>query len=369
MIQAVNAKFKALWGVWFLALQVAFVTKFNKHNPIFFCCGASTTDINGWFHTYYLPGSLIITGDFSRYDSTQVHWYVERETDMYYQLGLWRYVVKTFGKRYSTKDLLRSKMDCWTYCKGCRFRANGGRKTGDVDTCVGNTILSIRFYVSYLQSIHVTPHFVLLGDDNLCIIHPEDVRRAGGPQKIVDGLVIHAKRMGLILKVTASLDPFDVEFLSCKLYPCLPDENGYRFHIGKKIIRALIRFPLITSKQGMTVDDYRDLLVSNLKSQLPLIAHVPIISEISEFIMMNTTVRDVKPEPAWFRPTGALHSVSNESKLAVCHFYHINLNEYQRLISEFCRAYLLDPFTLLHDDLVARMSAYEDVQFRAGSVF
>jgi len=140
------------------------------------CCGVTCEQMNT-----YVTGALsafnhpfFCSCDFSRFDSLQVGFYIDLENAFYRKFGLDEYVQGTYPLVGATmKQLLRMKKSIATYTPGLKFKTDGGRKTGDVDTCLGNTIFSIRFYVSFFIRFKLSYRLLVLGDDNFMILNAE----------------------------------------------------------------------------------------------------------------------------------------------------------------------------------------------------
>jgi hypothetical protein len=111
-------------------------------------------------------------------------------------------------------------------CAYGKYRTTGTRKSGNADTSVGNSVLSVMFYVTVFydrfQRLPGTMEFriIVMGDDVLIRIH----------EKLVDGyleqLLPDSHAAGLKCKVIRARYPRQVSFCSCHFYP-LPD-GGWR---------------------------------------------------------------------------------------------------------------------------------------------
>lgn len=283
LIQNVSNYFKAIHGYWFYAYQLVNKFVYNCTEQFYFAFGAKTDEINHWItKSFYKFDSVVISAsDAKAYDSTQNEMLISSENGLYMAAGYGTWINHFWERSLDPVHLLEMKRTSISYGPGITLKLPGTRRTGDVDTTIGNSILMMRLYLFFFIIKNYPLDKVRLavaGDDNLCFFDKKTfVSVFKSHSSYSEQLIAFSSRIGPILKVHVSEDIEDIDFLSNLIYPCLPDKHGNRFHLGKKPGRTLARLPFMMFKSGLVPKDWDSVMLGNLISLAPLAAHVPFL--------------------------------------------------------------------------------------------
>lgn len=150
----------------------------------------------------------------------------------------WCYSI--YNNAYSDPELRMLLKMClrnivWVRCSdgSFRFEVDGGRCSGDMDTSLGNCLLTIAMLYSYCKGKNIEAAICCDGDDALAFMESNMVGT------FLDGIEEWYLDMGFVMKVDKPVSIFEhIEF--CKCHPVYDGKDWIMLRDPKAIIRDLI---------------------------------------------------------------------------------------------------------------------------------
>jgi hypothetical protein len=152
---------------------------FNKHGPVYYTSGASQRELGDYYRAAledFGPGCTIVENDFSRFESTIGTELLECE---------FRGYVERFGMDPRDLNIFRQQLEQRIYSRyGFTGYRKGGRASGVANTSCGNSYINVALHCAALRRFLV-PHrslydqmrMMVLGDDNILVLHPDLAQR------------------------------------------------------------------------------------------------------------------------------------------------------------------------------------------------
>jgi hypothetical protein len=187
--------------------------------------------VASWFNRVYVKydDPVFLSVDFSKYDMTQGADAIEIELQFYEKIGLNRCSVNA-KYDFPWSKLRDIKMNADRLSRwGHRVSGPGQRKTGDLDTSIGNTLMTVRITTSWLNRHGLKYHIAVLGDDNLTVLESRSVLLAFGSfENARLSYLRWCQKLGIEAKAKFDVEPIRAEFLSKRFYHT---EQGYVFGV------------------------------------------------------------------------------------------------------------------------------------------
>lgn len=286
MIQGCSLCAKVLAGPWFYQLTRAYKDIMNIHSQICYSCGVNSDQINFWFnHSLEVLGGegnvVSLFSDFSKYDVTQRELCIGREIQHYRDLNFTKWV-------QHGEEILAAMYRSTVVAGGIIYSVDGTRKSGDLNTSLGNTKNTAEMIVSWLRMNNLTKwRLICLGDDNMTLIdHRELLEVFDSFDEARHSIIAWATRLGYNLKALIATDLTKAEYCSARFYPT---QSGYV--VGKKPGRILTKISMFLRKSENV--DYARLLMGVVQSYKPTGMHVPFLRVYLEVVEKHLT--GVKP--------------------------------------------------------------------------
>jgi hypothetical protein len=147
-----------------------------------------------------------------------------------------RYVSYLWGKTFSNYGVTR---------RGVRYKTDGTRMSGDMDTGLGNSLIMYVVLSRYLHLVDITKSVMSVnGDDSVIIIERSDLAKARDVTSI--------ERMGFKIKFEVAFELQDMEFCQCRMV-----ETDYGWVLARSPERILTRTGWSPAKYGRKrIKDY-----------------------------------------------------------------------------------------------------------------
>lgn len=302
-IQSGTSEHNVVTGPFFKALSkhvAAVWNVVNKKGPMY-TSGASAEDIGSTIHYMTTEHQFHMEGDFDRFDSTIHRRLLIIAARLYQFLGADAVVIATCLNGISTFG--RTKL-------GIKYSVDGGRKSGDHDTSIGNTLIQCcAMMFCYCEALEcgvdalIENHqfsMVALGDDNYV--------SGSRSLEVVD---IKSRLLALGLELSPVFYPPDVAphmvtFCSSIVLPCLHPDGSQAHVLSTPIGRGI-------AKGGWSVDPtvpVDSLARASAIANSTTMAHVPFLRMLWKRVMELT--RGVEAAPT---DKSTLH----KAKVSVAH--------------------------------------------------
>jgi hypothetical protein len=251
LIQAATDEANLLLGPSMWLFSKEFAKEYRPHNsPWCYASGLNPYQIGNWFGHSLNQGFSVcaIEIDYSGWDGSLCHAALSEEAKMYDRCGLPNYALAVVRGQVRARGRTRC---------GISYHTRQGRKSGDPNTSVGNSMINIgvhAFLLEELLGLAGLYQGIVLGDDALILLSVE-LPPGVTPFWITEQLA----KLGLIAKVIVryGIDVYKSTFCSSLFWPCSPPESeemdgldeftGYV--LAPKPGRVLSKFAIFSEKR------------------------------------------------------------------------------------------------------------------------
>jgi len=340
VVQSISKPFEQLWK--------------RDASKIIFACGLDTSELSETFYEAKMMNANYLDDDFSQYDSTQHSQFHRLLVEIY------TYIMDNYCSTQDKPNLLanfwkvRTQIGETTVGRtrlGLMFKLVGTMKSGQADTCLGNTIINVLTHLyAFVKATGLSVEEVsgkmlmhVLGDDNSMAV-PKEWDITGVENTLI--------KLGLLPKLEEKQFK-EIKFLNLIPYPIEPLENGRDVQLGLLPGRMLERI-LWTHKLPAHKEAH---CVALAKCLLAVSGHVPFIEKFAEGMMLayggNCTELDGRKKYQndwqleksrtiresfgwWLRDSlnsKTIYKANEQTKSFLCDRYSLDLDTYEVALS------------------------------------
>jgi hypothetical protein len=227
---------------------------------------------------------------------------------------------------------LRTK--CYAQCTDgtVKYTARGGRMSGDMNTALGNCIISAALIWAYARQEGIRIRAIVDGDDSVTIMERKDLAR------YMANIVEFMRSKGFILTMEEPVDVLGkVEFCQCRYVEVDPPT------MVRNPVKAITHDHLWVVREGM---HHADILAATGLGGLSLYGNVPILGAYYHALSRASsnglaTLRRMERESSWLREatfTGEYREVTETARLSLWEAWGIAPEEQRQMESFFEQA-------------------------------
>lgn len=188
---------------------------------------------------------------------------------------------------------LRNYVSCFCEDGVVSWIVDGGRMSGDMNTALGNCLLSASMLYAWAESAGVVIKTVIDGDDCVAFLEADDER------KFLDGMVAWYAARGFPMKVEKAVRDFeDIEF--CQCHPVIY-ESGWK--LVRNPVKAITQDHVWLEKGGIT---HLEVLQATGEGGVALYGDTPVLGEYYRMLrgqskLSKRAKRELHTESGWLR--------------------------------------------------------------------
>lgn len=274
-------------------------------------------------HWGALDDPVAVGQDFSKYDQ-----HISKEA-LAYEHALYRHV---YGSAELDKLLSwQLSTTCYANCPDgrVRYKVEGGRMSGDMNTALGNCIISAALIWAYAKEKGIKIRAVVDGDDSVTFLERRDL------EKYVSGIVPWMRTRGFILKVEEPVFELSkVEFCQCR-YVALEPATMVR-----NPLKAITHDHTWIQRDDLT---HEDVLAATGLGGLSLYGNSPVLGSYYRMLSKASgngakTLARMERESSWLREarfTGKYTPPTEESRFALWESWGIAPEEQRQMEAYF----------------------------------
>lgn len=241
--------------------------------------------VDGHWEAFQQPCAVGM--DFSKYDQ-----HISRDA-LQYEHGVY---LSMYGGDSHLQRLLSWQLDTTCYANvrdgKVRYKVKGGRMSGDMNTAMGNCVITAALIHAYSAEMGITTRAMVDGDDSVVFMEQADLARFSS------GIVRWMETRGFILVVEApAFDKSQIEFCQCKyvaLEPPIMVRNPYK---------AITQDHAWIEDRSIT---WQEVLAATGLGGLSLYGHVPVLGAYYDMLARTTaptrrTLQRLDFRSSWLR--------------------------------------------------------------------
>lgn len=216
---------------------------------------------------------------------------------------------------------------CYANCPDgvVRYQVEGGRMSGDMNTALGNCIISAALVWAYARSRRIKVRAIVDGDDSVTFMERADLER------YLDGIVPWMRARGFILNCEAPVDQISqVEFCQCR-YTALEPPTMVR-----NPLKAITQDHVWIKRSDL---EHADVLAATGLGGLSLYGNCPVLGAYYRMLSRASdaglkTLRRMERESSWLREagfTGKYTPATEEARYALWESWGIAPEEQRQL--------------------------------------
>lgn len=188
---------------------------------------------------------------------------------------------------------LRNYVKCYCEDGVVSWVSDGGRMSGDMNTALGNCLLSASMLYAWAESVGVVIKTVVDGDDCVAFLESTD------EQRFMDGLVAWYAARGFPMKVEKTVRDFeDIEFCQCH-----PVQYGEHWKLVRNPVKAITQDHVWLEKGGIT---HLEVLQATGEGGVALYGDTPVLGAYYRMLrgqdkLSKRAKKELHTESGWLR--------------------------------------------------------------------